>query len=301
MNKKIIAVMGATGHIGQVIVDDLLKRGHVIRAIGRNEKKLRTLLGHGSEIYMYDFDDVEGLTEAFQDCYSVFCMIPPDMKVDEEVYQDKVGEATCQALKNANVQRVVNLSSLGADLPDRTGPIKGLYRQEKRLNNLDFIKDLIHLRAGAFMENISSSISTILYENEIALPLKANIPIYMVATRDIGWKAADFLERTDTVGHVVFDFVGPKEITYEDVTNILGQTFDIPNLMYVQINYEDERDQMLRAGMNPKTVELMLEMYEAINENRIKPTQKLTQEHRGRTSFDEFAHMYHHRLLAMSR
>ena len=141
------------------------------------------------------------------------------------------------------------------------------------------------------MENISSSISSILYENEIALPLKGDIPLYMVAARDIGWKVADFLERTDPVGHIVYDFVGPHDISYEDVTNILGQTFDIPNLKYVQISYEDERDQLLKAGMNPKTVELMLEMFQAFNDNKIKPTQKLTEEHCGTTTFAEFAHM----------
>ncbi len=74
--------MGATGQVGHLIVDDLLKRGHTIRALGRNEKKLRTLLGKGAEIFLYDFDDVDGLTEAFQDCYAVFCMIPPNMKED---------------------------------------------------------------------------------------------------------------------------------------------------------------------------------------------------------------------------
>ncbi len=30
----------------------------------------------------------------------------------------------------------------------------------------------------------------------------------MIATRDIGWKAADLLERTDPVNHQTFDFVG---------------------------------------------------------------------------------------------
>jgi putative NADH-flavin reductase len=29
MTQKIFAVMGATGHIGHVIVEDLLKRGHI--------------------------------------------------------------------------------------------------------------------------------------------------------------------------------------------------------------------------------------------------------------------------------
>ncbi len=60
MNKKNIALMGATGQVGHIIAEDLLKRGHAIRAIGRNEKKLRALLGKGAEIYLYDFDDVEG-------------------------------------------------------------------------------------------------------------------------------------------------------------------------------------------------------------------------------------------------
>ena len=281
--------MGATGHIGHVIVDDLLKRGHVIRAIGRNEKKLRTLLGQGAEIYMYDFDDVEGLTEAFKDCYSVFCMIPPNLKEDESAYQDLVGEAICRALKNTKVARVVNLSSIGAELAEGTGPIKGLHRQEERLNDIKTIHDLIHLRAGFFMENISSSVPSILYENEINAMLDGDTPIRMVATRDIGWKAADLLERTDPVNHSVFDFVGPQEITYDNVANILGKTWDIPNLKYVQISFEEERDKMLKAGMNPKTVDLLLEMFQAFNAGKIKSTQELTPEHCGTTTFEEFA------------
>lgn len=301
MNKKIIAVMGATGQVGHMIVDDLLKRGHIIRAIGRNEKKLRTLLSKGAEIFRYDFDDVEGLTEAFKDCYAIFCMIPPNMKEDITSFQNRVCDAICQALKNTGVKRVVNLSSLGAELDKGTGPIKGLHRLEVKLNALDTITDLIHLRAGYFMENITSSIPSILYEDEMSSPIKGDLPIYMIATRDIGWKAADLLERTDPVNHQVFDLVGPHEVSFNDVTQILGRVLDKPNLQYVQIPFEKERDKLIKAGINPVVADQLLEMDKAFNEGIINPTQQLTPEHRGRTTFEEFAHMIAHHYLSLAR
>lgn len=302
MGNKIIAVMGATGQIGHIIVDDLLKRGHTIRAIGRNEKKLRTLLGKGAEINICEFDDVDCLTEAFQDCYAVFCMLPPNMQEDESALQDRDGQAICQALQNANIARVVNLSSIGAEIADGTGPIKGLHRQEERLNALNCLKDLIHLRAGYFMENFSSFVPSILNEDVISCPISGDLLIPMVATRDIGWKAADFLERTDPVGHLVFDFVGPHDISFNDAVRILGQVLDNPNLTYVQNSDDEERDNLLKAGIHPATVDLFLEMFKAINDGKFKPTQNLTLEHRGTTSFEEFAHMFfHHLLVAGSR
>jgi len=297
MSKKIIAVMGSTGHVGHIIADDLLKRGHVIRAIGRNEKKLRTLLGKGAEIFLYDFDDVEGLTEAFKDCYSVFVMVPPNVKEDLNSFQDRVITAICKALQNTCVERVVSLSSLGADLDKGTGPILGLRRLEEKLNALETITDLTHIRAGYFMENLTSSIPTILYQSEINTPLNGDIPIPMIATRDIGWKAADLLERTDPVGHGVLDFVGPHNVTFDDVTHILGKAFDKPDLRYVQISFEDERDKMLKAGIHPTAADALIEMLKAFNEGKIKPTQKLTAEHHGTTTFEEFAQMFAHRML----
>lgn len=293
--------MGATGQVGHVIAEDLLKRGHIIRVIGHNEKKLRALLSKGAEIFLYDFDDVQGLTEAFDDCYSVFCMSPPTMKEDEEQLQKRVSEAICQALQNTGVSRVVNLSSIGANLDDATGPIRGLHDQEHRLNCVESITDLIHLRAGYFMENFSSSIQSIIYDDVISSPMSGDRPIHMIATRDIGWKAADFLERTDPVGVGVFDFVGPNEVTLNDAARILGEALEKPNLEYVQISFEEERDKLLQAGFNTHTCDYLLEMFKAFNEGKIKVTQELTPEHRGTTSFNEFAHMFAHRLLAPTR
>lgn len=302
MTQKIFTVMGATGQIGHVVVDDLLRRGHIVRAIGRDEKKMKNLLHKGAEIYFAEFDDVSTLTDAFKGSYAVFCLLPPGYgEQDLGAYQDRVGEAICEALKNAKVDHVVNLSSLGANLKDNTGPIKGLYRQEKRLEEVKNLKTLIHLRPGYFMENLTWQISSIINEGEISSILSGDLPLGMIATRDIGWKAADFMDRSDPVGHVVFEFVGPQEITLNEAALMLGQAIEKPELRYVQITEDEERERMLSQGMNEKIVDLVLEMYRAFNQGLIKSTQEMTLEHHGITTFEEFASMMAHKMLALGR
>src|SRR5689334_12847098 len=112
MRQKIFAIMGATGHIGHVIVEDLLKRGHIVRALGRDERKLHDLELKGAIPVLVNVDDPDPLTEAFTDAYAVASLIPPAS--NQEDYQrihDQVSEDIWWAIKTAGVTKVVNLSS----------------------------------------------------------------------------------------------------------------------------------------------------------------------------------------------
>ncbi len=144
---KTYAIMGATGHIGQVLTQELLQRGHRVKALGRNEDKLNALWAKGAEKVPVDtFEDAATLTKAFEGVDAVFSLIPPGGSEDDlGAYQDKVSAAITEAVKATKVPYVVNLSSLGAQLPDGTGPIKGLYRHEQRLNTLQDTH-VLHLR-----------------------------------------------------------------------------------------------------------------------------------------------------------
>ena len=111
----------------------------------------------------------------------------------------------------------------------------------------------------------------------------------MIATQDIAAKAADFLERLDFKGQTPFEFVGPQELTLIETTQILGRAIGKPDLKYVQLPYEEVEKGMIASGMKPKTVGLMIEMYRAFNEGRCSPIQKLTPEHLGSTTQEQFA------------
>jgi NAD(P)H dehydrogenase (quinone) len=67
-NVMTIAVTGATGHLGRLIVEDLLAAGTEpgqIVATGRNTERLAELAARGVRTAAVDYDDVEGLITAF--------------------------------------------------------------------------------------------------------------------------------------------------------------------------------------------------------------------------------------------
>lgn len=290
MASKTYAIIGATGHIGKVLVEALLKKGHQVRAIGRDKSKLKILKDKGAEVFtLAAFDDASALTKACTGCDAAFSFIPPDyQQEDYEAFQDNVGEAITHALINAKVRYVLNLSSVGANLKEGTGPIKGLHRHEERLNAIPNL-NVLHLRPGYFMENLYWSINLIKKYGILGTPLRSDLPIPMIATRDIGLKSCTFLEALTFSKHEVFEMIGPKEITMIEAAHAIGKAIGKPDLKYRQFPYQESGKAMLEGGMKPKSVKLLLEMYKTVNEEKILATQDITPEHRGQTTIEQFA------------
>jgi uncharacterized protein YbjT (DUF2867 family) len=291
MAKKTYAIMGATGHIGMVIAETLLKKGHKVRAIGRDEEKLSALEVKGAETIVGSFDNLSLLNKAFAGADAVFSFLPPGIlheDLDLGQFQDKIGEAIKQALTKSNIKYVLNLSSVGANLTSDTGPVKGLARHEKRLNALPNL-NVLHLRPEFFMENLLWSIPLIQSSNIIGMPLRPDVSMAMIATKDIGLKAAELLDALSFSGQSVMDLVGPREVTLQEATQIIGKAIAHPDLKYVQFSESEAEKRMMSMGMKPKNIKLMLEMYKAYNEGKIKPTQRLTAENRCKTTLEAFA------------
>jgi uncharacterized protein YbjT (DUF2867 family) len=289
---RVFAVMGASGHIGKVVAERLLRTGGQVRVIGHSAERLKGLVDQGAVPHAGEFHDVEMLEKAFRGADAVFAMIPPDYTTgDHLAYQDRVGTAITQALRHATVRHVVNLSSLGAHLDGPTGPIRGLMRQEARLNGIPDLR-VLHLRPTYFMENLLGSIPTIRSLGVHGSPLRADLPIPMVATRDIGAKATEFLAKLQFTGHDAFEFFGPRPVTMREATGVLGKAIGKTELPYVQVSYPEAEKAMLAAGMNPDVVVLFLEMMRSFNEGLIRPEQPVTQDHLGTTTIEQFAEVF---------
>ena len=79
MDKKIIAVVGATGAQGGGLVRAILadpQGGFAVRALTRdpNTEKAKALAAMGAEVVAADVDDAESLTRAFSGAYGAFCV-----------------------------------------------------------------------------------------------------------------------------------------------------------------------------------------------------------------------------------
>lgn len=293
MAKKTFVVVGATGHIGTVVAECLLKKGHHVKALGRDPKKLEGLKTLGAEVVILpDFTNQEVLTKAFKGADGVFSFIPPAYGEDKMVaYQNKVGEAIKTAIEKNKISYVINLSSIGAQLASGTGPIKGLHDQEKRLNSIPNL-NVVHLRPAYFMENLFWFIPLIKQAGISGSPVKGDLPIPMIATKDIGLKAAELLDQLNFKGQTVFEFGGPRLVTLEEATKIIGKAIGKPDLKYVQFSYTDGEKGMTSSGMKPDTAKQMIEMYKAFNEGSLEPTQKLQGEHQGKTSLEQFSEVF---------
>ena len=110
-DKKIIAVVGATGAQGGGVVRAILADRNgpfAARALTRDVKseKARALAAAGAEVVQADVDDIESLKRAFAGAYGAYCVtfFWAHMSAAKEIAE---AHAMAQAAKQANLQHVI--------------------------------------------------------------------------------------------------------------------------------------------------------------------------------------------------
>jgi uncharacterized protein YbjT (DUF2867 family) len=281
-------IMGATGNTGAIVAKTLLGLGQKVRAIGRSSNRLESLAAEGAEPFVCDVTDSAALTQAFTGAKAVYAMIPPSMtSQDYRGDQDKVTNAIAEALGQTAVEYVVSLSSVGADKAEGTGPVGGLHHLEQTLNRIPDLNAL-HLRPAYFMENMLAQIGIIRNMNTTAGPLRPDLVMPMIATRDIGSAAAKALLALDFSGKQTRELLGQRDLSYAEATAIIGDALGKPELKYLQLPDEQVRGAFLQMGMSANVADLILEMSSALNSGYMKPLEERTAENTTPTSFESF-------------
>jgi uncharacterized protein YbjT (DUF2867 family) len=251
-------LMGANGNITSRAARALLQQGKPVRVIGRNAATLAPLRELGAELAIGDAQQADFLTRAFAGATALYAMIPPDYAApDMRRSQTLFGTAIVTAIARSGVTRIVNLSSVGAELASGTGPIAGLHEQEQRLNALPGLQ-LLHLRPGYFMENHLHAAGAIATLGVYPSLERADVPVPMAATADIAAVVARELVAAGRRG--VLHLHAPQHYTFAQVATILGRTIGRPDLRYVQAEPAQGLSAMLEAGLSADVAECMAEM-----------------------------------------
>jgi uncharacterized protein YbjT (DUF2867 family) len=284
-----IAVMGASGNTGGRISEQLLQQGEKIRALGRSSERLAGLESNGADLRIGDATDDTFLTGAFRDADAVYTLLPPDpQSPDLRKKWDQEGEAIVKAIRDSGVRYVVFLSSIGADLPEGTGPIAGLHAQEQRLRKLPNVNVLI-LRPASFFENFYAILGLIKHQEINGGAVAPDLRLPMVATRDIADVAARALKARDWTGVVVRELLGPRDVTHAEATRIIGGHIGKADLQYVQFPYADFAASLVQMGISENAAGLYAEMARALNEGKIKSREGRKPENTTPTRFEDFA------------
>ncbi|MFI6163440.1 SDR family oxidoreductase [Micromonospora haikouensis] len=152
-----IVVTGATGHLGQLIVAALLRRGvpaGEIVALGRDAGKLADLAGHGVNTRQVDYTDPESLRTAFAGADKL--MFVSGSEVGQRATQH---HNVVAAAREAGVGLVVYTSIANAD---RSGMVlAGEHLATEREITASGLPYVI-LRNGWYLENYTGQLSTYL-------------------------------------------------------------------------------------------------------------------------------------------
>ncbi len=292
MEKDIYVVTGATGNVGRKTAEGLLKAGKKVRAVGRGAERLAPLKALGAEAFVGSVEDPADMARAFAGARAAFLMVPPQYGApDFRAYQNRVGRAYEEALRQAGVSHAVTLSSVGAHLSEGVGPIKGLYDLEQRLNKLPGL-NVVHLRPAFFMENHLFSVGLIKHQGINGGALRENISIPMIATADIAQAAVKLLGALSFKGQSSRELLGPRDWSMPEATRVLGRAVGKPDLPYVAFSYEDTQKALEGMGFSPDAAQNMVEMYRAFNEGVIVPTEARSAENTTPTALERFAAVF---------
>lgn len=281
-------VLGASGHTGHVVAKTLLSNGQQVRAFGRNASHLQPLAAEGAEIFTGDVTDSGALAKAFQHADSAYIMIPPNTTTkDYRAFQDQASEAIASAARNAGIQNIVTLSSLGAEKTSGTGPVVGLHNLEQKLNQIS-AANILHLRTGYFMENTLPQVGAIRMMGSAAGPIRPDLKLQMIAAHDIGVIAAQALLGLAFRGKQTQELHGQRDIDYTEAASIIGKAIGKPNLAYIQAPDNQIKGAMVQMGMSEDMAQLILEMAGAINSGHMRALEPRTASNTTPTRFETF-------------
>jgi uncharacterized protein YbjT (DUF2867 family) len=281
-------ITGATGHTGIVAAQALLSSGQKVRVLGRSADRLKALASAGAEPFICDFTDTARLTEALKGADGAYVLIPPNLSSDNyRAFQDQVSDSIANAVAAAQIKHVVSLSSIGADKTDQTGPVVGLHNLEQKLNRIEGA-NVLHLRAGYFMENTLGQAGAIHIFGKTLGPLRPDLKLPMIASRDIGAVAAEALLAKDFSSKQTRELQGQRDIDMTEATRVIGKAIGQTHLAYAQAPDEQFRAALMQMGMSSNMASLIVEMAHALNSGHMRALEPRSPQTTTPTSYETF-------------
>jgi uncharacterized protein YbjT (DUF2867 family) len=256
-------VTGSLGNISLPLAKKLLAEGHEVTVISSKHDKVAQIEAMKAKAAIGSVTDLAFLARVFGDADVVYTMVPPFFGApDWKKYIADVGKNYAEAIKVAGVKYVVNLSSIGAHMPEGCGPVSGLFYVEKALNELPGV-NVKHLRPGFFYTNLLSNLGMAKHMGVIGGNYGENATMTLVYPGDIAEVAAEEMLNLDFSGKSI-RYIMSEEKTTKEIAAILGKAIGKPDLPWVNFSDDEIIGGMLQAGIPEEIARNYAEMGGAI-------------------------------------
>jgi len=241
-----IVVTTPTGNVGSRVVQVLVQAGARPRVLVRDPDRLPPDLLPLVEVAQGDLLDPDFVAGAFKGAESVFWATPEAFDVPDPLYDMvAMGENAAAAVRASGVARVLQISSVGAELRQGAGLIDGLARNEEQLAATG--TDLLTLRCGYYFTNLLGMLDS-LREGVLTTTVPPSRRMPWVDPRDVGEVAATRL-LAGWSGSAVQAVHGPADLSWEEAAEIVGTALGQP-VTAVRITSEQLREALTGAGLS---------------------------------------------------
>lgn len=254
--QQVIAVTGATGFVGRYVVRELLKRGHQVRALVRDQSKIRAAFGSpmpsGLSTVIGDICDARALDELLRGasaCVHLVGIIREErgesvsMPQSFERMHVWATQAVVGACGRAGVKRYVHMSALGVG-PDG----KSAYQQTKwraevivRRSGLAWTivrPSLVHGPDGEFVQMMNKLCGGemppyVFIPYFVRTKVDTSVPlgamsfepalVQPVAVEDVAEAIAAAVEREAAIGEI-YNLVGSERLNWQELTETFRDT-----------------------------------------------------------------------------
>lgn len=246
-----VLVIGASGNVGNYVVNELLTLNEEVKAVGRNIEKLRRQFRYKDnvEIIQFDFKNEDTFELVLKDIDRVFLMRPPHLGKPEDLYP------FIDAIKKHGIKLISFLSLMGVE----TNTIPPHHKIEKYIEKLEI--PYAHIRPGFFMQNLSGVHAVEIREkNEIFIPAGKSKTSFIDAS-DIGVAVATVLHSPEKYKNTAYTITGPESLDYFEIAKILSEITN-REIRYTKPGYFKYRSYYIKKrGLNKEYVNVTVALY----------------------------------------
>ncbi|NML65227.1 NAD(P)H-binding protein [Hymenobacter sp. RP-2-7] len=284
-----IIVTGSLGNISKPLATTLVQQGHAVTVISSQPERRAAIEALGATAAIGSFEDADFLAATFAGADALYAMVASGHReADSRAFFQRIGRHYAQAIEQAGVRRVVQLSSWGAHRDHGTGGILGSHDVEEILAAVPGLA-LTHLRPTSFYTNYYGFVGMIKGAGFMGANCAGSYRVALVHPRDIAAAAAEELTRPAAAPGRTVRYVASDERTQDEVAQALGAAIGRPDLRWVTFTDEQMRDNLLQNGLPASTATDIVDIYASMNNGALAEDYAQHKPALGTVKLEEFA------------
>lgn len=280
-------IFGASGKVGHATAVALRSAGRPVRAVVRSARQGEALAKIGCEIAIADLTDAASVASAIKGATAVQMLCPvPVGDIDPASTMERMIDVAAHALRADPPPAVLALSDYGAELERGTGLTRLFHLLEERLKPL--ATQLTLLRSAEHAQNWAAMLPVMLATGRLpSLHQPLDRAFATVGTQDVGKLAAELLlEGPSAKTPRIISVEGPRRVSLVDVARafsaVVGREIvaeAVPRTAWAPM--------LQRAGLSTNHVQLITELYDAVNAGQIDVEKGISEQRFGKTELHD--------------